>query len=474
MKIEKISTGIDHLDELLYGGFIPGRSYLIRGGPGTGKTTLCLHFLSCVANSENTLFISLSEHEQKIRQIAQIQGFNIEKINILDLSPTSELFSQNETYDIFSPSEVERKPITQKIIKAVENIKPTRVVIDSLTQFRYLSPDIFQFHQQSLSFLRFLLKDGATVLFTSENIHDIQDEDLQFMSDGILNLQYDIKKGRTITITKFRGSNFISGSHNLRLTDRGMDIYYSVPPIENPILPPSDVLKTGIPELDNMLGGGIERGTITMILGPTGVGKTTIGLNIITEHAMRRERSVLYSFEEYVEIILRHADGLSLPTRSIITNENLKIEKIEPLRFTSTEFAQKVRHEVERYNSRLIVIDSTAGYSLCIRGEDIRSNIYSLSKYLQSVGVNLLLISEVSSNSNDDRITNSDISAIADNVIILDYYQENNKIQKYICVLKKKLSDFDKTLHKFEITNQGIKIGGPISPDSNFKPRFLF
>ena len=165
---DRLSTGIPGLDEVMYGGLVPGKAYLVRGGPGTGKTTLGLHFLATgVANGEKTLFITLGEPVEQIRKNAATLGFEPDDIAFLDLSPTSEFFTQVQTYDIFSPAEVEREPTTQKIIEQVETIKPQRIFMDAMTQLRYLSTDAFQFRKQVLSFLRYLVEQGATVLFSA-------------------------------------------------------------------------------------------------------------------------------------------------------------------------------------------------------------------------------------------------------------------------------------------------------------------
>lgn len=155
--MDRISSGISGLDDILQGGFIPQRAYLIRGSPGAGKTTLGLHFLiEGAKNKESVLFITLSETEESIRANASRLNLNLDGVSFLDLSPESEFFAKVETYDIFSPAEVEREPVTKRIVEEIENLRPSRVFIDSMTQFRYLSTDVFNYRKQVLSFLRFL------------------------------------------------------------------------------------------------------------------------------------------------------------------------------------------------------------------------------------------------------------------------------------------------------------------------------
>lgn len=205
---ERLPTGVPGLEEVLGGGFIPQRAYLVRGAPGTGKTIFGLHFLTAgAAKNERCLFIALGEPEGQIRKNATALGFDLKGITFLDLSPAPEFFAEAQSYDIFYPAEVERVPITHKIIEQIEALRPQRVFLDAMTQFRYLSTDAFEFNKQVFSFLRFLVKSGATVLFTSESSSMAPDDDLQFMSDGVINLEFTGEE-RSLSVTKFRGSDF--------------------------------------------------------------------------------------------------------------------------------------------------------------------------------------------------------------------------------------------------------------------------
>lgn len=199
-----VSTGVAGLDEILYGGLVANRAYLVRGGPGCGKTTLGLHFLRCgAANGESCLFTTLGEPEAQLRTNAESLGFDLTNIHFLDLSPNAAFFTEMQSYDIFSPAEVEREPITQQILDQISALHPQRVFLDAMTQFRFLASDDFQFRKQVLSFLRFLVEQGATVLFTSEGSEANPDDDLQFMSDGVIHLHLSPIE-RSIRVSKLR------------------------------------------------------------------------------------------------------------------------------------------------------------------------------------------------------------------------------------------------------------------------------
>ena len=464
---ERVGTGIPGLDEILCGGFIPGRSYLVRGGPGTGKTTLGLHFLADGAlKGEKTLFISLEESEAQIRTNAKFLGFALSGISFLDLSPTSDFFTEVQTYDIFSPAEVEREPTTQKIIERVEELKPQRVFLDAMTQFRYLSTDPFQFRKQVLSFLRFLLERNATLLFTSQGSEGAPDDDLQFMSDGVIHLEFSAK-GRTLCVTKLRGSDFREGSHSIRLSSTGIEVFPRLLPEVNKQNFVPETIASGIPELDELLHGGLERGTVTIISGPSGVGKTTLGCQFMKEAAGRGERSVIYTFEEEIELILARCEAINIPARTMTQRGTLSLVKVEPLQMTPDEFANLVRQEIEAQQTKIVMIDSVSGYKLSLRGEDLLSQLHRLCKYLANMGITVILVHEVEVFAGEFQATAAGITYLSDNFLFMRYMERriegNVEIRKAIGVLKKRLTDFEKTLREVEITRYGIKVSKPMA-----------
>lgn len=459
---QRLSTGIPGLDRILNGGLVPQASYLLRGGPGAGKSTIGLHFLAAGACiGERCLYITMEESERRIRANAALRNIDLSAVSILDISPSSSFFAEVETYDIFTPAEVEREPITQRIVSQIEVLKPNRVFIDPMTQFRYLSSDAFQFRRQVVSFLRFLVEGGATVLFTSEKSHTIPDDDLQFMSDGVIDMTTSAH-GRFIEVIKFRGSDFLRGPHTVKLVDQGVSVFPRLEPIAQKADFDFEVIQSGIPTLDALLDGGIERGTVTLLTGPSGVGKTTLGMQFMKEAAKRGERSVVYSFEEEKALLLKRCDGVGLPAREMLTKGMLEVFKVEPLHYTPDEFACMVQQEVEQNGTRLIMLDSVAGYNLSLRGEDLRARMHALTKYLQNMGVALIVVNEQETIVGDFRATEVGLSYLADTLIFLRYLEADGEMRKAVGVLKKRLSNFEKSLREFAITSQGIQVGSPL------------
>jgi len=459
-------TGIEGLDEVLHGGLVPRRAYLVRGGPGTGKTTLGLHFLrQGIEAGERGLLISLESNEAQLREDAATQGLELEGIRVLDLSPSREFFASNQSYDIFSPADVERDPTTQLIVETIEETRPQRVFVDAITTLRYLAPDAFQFRKQALSFLRYLVEQGATVLMSSEPTPSVPDDDLRFMSDGIMDLEVSPAHGtlrRTLAVTKLRGSDFEGGRHSLRLTDRGMVLYPRLVPAAHERDFTAEAIPSGLPALDEMLGGGLERGTISILSGPSGVGKTTLGMQFMKEAATRGERSVVYAFEEQKDTLLHRCDSIGIPVREMIARGTLSVVQVEPLRFSPDEFALMVRREVEERGARVVMVDGIAGYRLTLAGDDLVSQLHALGRYLKNMGVTVLFINEVEWITGEFRATEVGVSYLCDNLVFLRYLEMDGELRKAIGVLKKRVGDFSKTLSEMEITDRGIRVGSPL------------
>ncbi|HEX2203249.1 MAG TPA: ATPase domain-containing protein [Longimicrobium sp.] len=460
-------TGVPGLDEVLHGGLPPERAYLVRGGPGTGKTTLGLHFLRTgAALGEPVLLVTLESAEPQLRHDAATQGLDLSGITFLDLSPTRDFFAENQSYDIFSPADVERDPTTRRIVETVEGLKPQRVFVDAVTTLRYLAPDAFQFRKQALSFLRYLVEQGATILLSSEPTGSVPDDDLRFMSDGIIELEISPEHGvlrRSLSVSKLRGSDFEGGRHSMRLTAAGMKVYPRLVPGAHVRPFDPELISSGLVELDEMLGGGIERGTITIVSGPSGVGKTTLGMQFMKEAASRGERSVVYAFEEQVDTLLHRCDSVHIPVRDMIAAGTLSVVEVEPLRFSPSEFALLVRREVEDRGARLVMIDGIAGYRLTLAGDDLVSHLHALGRYLKNMGATVLLLNEMEDITGDFRATGVGVSYLCDNLLFLRYLEMGGELRRSVGVLKKRMGDFAKTLREIEITCDGVRVGAPLT-----------
>ncbi|MDN7135974.1 ATPase domain-containing protein [Pseudidiomarina terrestris] len=454
----RIRTGISGFDEILHGGLIPERTYLIRGGPGAGKTTFGLHFLLSGARS-NSLFITLGESEQQLRENAKLCGLPMDDVAVLDLSPSLE--ESGETYTLLESWEVEGNGVYERILSHAQEHRPERIVIDSLSQMRYLAADTFLFRKQVMSLLRKLTALGATVLFTSEEGAGDDDEILPFLSDGVISLEQS-ENGRHCQISKLRGSSFASGAHFFSLSDSGIRLYPRLVPGHHGRKVEHTLLGSGLPEFDALTHGGIERGTVTLLSGPTGVGKTTLGAQIMSEAAKRRERSVIYSFDEGSSTFFARCEQVSLPVSDMIADGYLNFEPVEPLHYSPDEFADRVRYEVEECNTTMVMIDSLSGYQQSVRGQGLEQRVHALCRYLVNMGVTVILVNEIFSITDQHtRVTEFGLSYLADNIIILRYIELESELRKSIGVLKKRAGNFERALREFEVSSEGLKVGQP-------------
>lgn len=460
----RLSTGISGVDAVLHGGVLPGRAYMLRGAPGTGKTIFGLHYLQSGSEvGDRSLYISFEEGEQALTDNADRLGIDLEPVEILDLSPTADAFDGDSSYSIFDPSEVERESIVELIRDAVEAEDPDRVVIDPITRFGQLSRDQYQLRTQIASFMSYLTNRDATVLFTTQPSASNPDDDFQYLADGAIELGY-AEKGRTLTVRKFRGSGFQSGTHTVRITENGMEVYPELIPRSHSRPFTTETLSTGVNALDSLLHGGIERGTITVLSGSSGVGKSTTATHLLAETAARGDRSVAYLFEEVTETFTHRAASIGIPISEMREAGTLTVEEVEPLAISPDEFAAAVREEVESNDVQTVLIDGISGYRLSIRGEedDLVRELHALCKYLKNMGVTTVLTDDIGDLTGSFAVTSTNISYIADNILFLRYIEVDGELQKAIGVLKKRISDFERTLRTFSITDDGIVVGEPL------------
>ncbi len=465
--ISKLSTGIGGLDEILHGGLVPHRSYLIAGGPGSGKTTLGLHFLGAETGSEEAtggrnLFVTLGETEVQLRSNAETSGLCMDSIEVLDLSPGG-AEEDGEAYSLLESWDVEGSAIHDSIISRAQELKPARVFIDSLSHMRYLLADAFQYRKQVLSLLRKLTAHGATVVLTSEESEGSGDETLNFLCDGVIKLTATTH-GRLCNVQKYRGSGFATGAHYYTLGSVGLTLFPRLAPGEHGRSFALEPIRSGVPELDQLTHGGIERGTVTLVSGPTGVGKTTLAAQYMKEAASRGERSVIYNFDEGPSTFFHRCKSIGLPVEEMVAGGNLCFEAIEPLLYSPDQFSAIVRQEVDERDAKIVLLDSLSGYQQSVRGEDLQERVHALCRYLVNMGVTVILINETLSVTGDQmKVTEHGVSYLADTIILLRYMELSGEIHKAISILKKRTGDFEKALRQFDITEYGLKVGRPLT-----------
>ncbi|WP_299269291.1 ATPase domain-containing protein [Halorientalis sp.] len=457
----RISSGVPGVDTILGGGYLPETATLVRGPPGSGKSIFSLHFLASGLDADETgLYINLGEPEEYVRDTARHFGFDIEALHFLNLSASGDKFQDEETYTLFESGEVETPSLVENIRAEIQEIDPKRVVVDPVTEFRYLAPDQHQFRSQILGLVNFLKAEDATVVLTSQAAESMPDDDLQFLVDAVINVDKDSGL-RTIHASKFRGSSVRSGRHTLQITDDGMRAWARLDPNRHERKHTSTKLSSGVPELDSLLSGGLTTGTISFLSGPTGVGKTTTGLQFMKEAAGRGQRSVLYSFEEHRQTLFERAEAVNIPITDMIDRGTLHVEVIGPGELTVDEFTHHIRTEVEDNDAEIVMIDGTSGFEQSISGvgADSMQHLVKIGRYLRNMGVTGLVTNEVHQITGEFRATDQGMSYLADTIVVLRHVEYKGSLRKMIGVLKMRTSDYENQLRELEITEHGLRVG---------------
>ena len=458
---QRIQTGVPNAETVLNGGLLPESATLVRGTPGAGKTIFGLHFLT--ASSEPAVYINLGEPAAYLERTAAQFGLDTDHIEFLDLSPSGAEFQGDQSYDLFESGEVETTPLVEKIRQTVEAVEPTRVLIDPITELRYLAPDERQFRTQVLSLLDFLKSQGATVVLTSQAAASVTDDGLQFLVDAVISLEATADR-RTLTVPKFRGSETRRGPHTVTIDADGMHVWPTLDSTAHYREGEIATLSSGVAELDSLLGGGLSTGTVSFLTGPTGVGKTTTGLQFLAEAARNGQRSVLYAFEESKRTLFARAEAIGIPLAEFVDDGLIVIEEIGTDQLTVDEFTHRIRTAVEAQGTEIVMVDGVSGYERAFRASDDPAHqLITIGRYLRNMNVTGIIINEVHQITGDFRATEHRVSHLADDIVVLRHVEYRGELRKVIGVLKKRTSDFESTLRALDITDEGLSVGEPLT-----------
>lgn len=466
LNIDQIPSGVPGLDEVLRGGLVTGRMYLVHGKPGSGKTILGKHFLEeGIEKGETVLYIHGEESRQEILANGAELGIDLTDAEFLDLGPDSDFFTEDQSYDLVEPSDIERSQFTQDINDAIKDIDPARVVIDPITQLRYVEANEYQFRKRLLSFMRFLKDRDVTVIATATLSSGREyDTEIRSLSDGIIELTRG-GGGRRLRATKHRACGQMDGDHGMEIRPGGIEVFPAIVPEQHEHSFDPQFLGSGIEELNDQLGGGFERGTVTFISGPTGAGKTTTGTQFLAQAGKEDRQPVIYLFEENVETFTHRSESIGIPVTEMREQGALSVEEVEPLALSAEEFAQMVKRQVEREGADVVMIDGVDGYTMSLQGKEgaLVRKLHSLTRYLKNRGVTVLITDEISEITGISTATSTNLSYIADNLMFMSYVEMDGTLRKVVGILKKRTGTFEHTLREFEITSDGIHVGEPLT-----------
>jgi circadian clock protein KaiC len=462
------NSGVNGLDDVLAGGFARGRLFLIEGVPGAGKTTLALQFLMEGARrNEPVLYVTLSESEEEIQEVAESHGWSLDGITIREVIASEQALNSDEQYTMFHPAEVELSETTKTILADVETLKPRRVVFDSLSELRLLAGSPLRFRRQILALKQFFSKRDATVLLLDDLTATDRDLQVQSISHGVLSLEqtnpdYGADR-RRLRVVKYRGRNFRGGYHDYLIRRGGMMIYPRLVAAEHRRNVAGGKVSSDIPELDSLMGGGLERGTSTLIVGAAGTGKSTIAAQFSCAAARRGQHAALFIFDESKETLVTRAAALGIELQSHIDSGAITILPVDPAELSPGELMHQIRTEVEQHEAAVIVIDSLNGYLNAMPGERfLIIQLHELLMYLGHHGVCTLLIGAHQGLIGAAMQTPIDASYLADAVILLRYFEARGEVRQAISVVKKRGSQHERTIREFRLSNGRLEVGEPL------------
>lgn len=478
--LPRISTGSAGLDDILGGGFDANRMYLYEGRPGTGKTTMALQFLLKGAQSgERVLYVTLSETKRELNLVAKRHGWSLEAVDIFELVPPETTLDPDRELTVFHPAEMELSETTNLVFKEVERLNPTRVVLDSLSELRLLAQNPLRYRRQVLALKHFFTNRKCTVVLLDDLSSSQDDLQLHSIAHGVVMLeQLAIDYGaerRRLRVIKMRGIKFRGGFHDFTIEAGGLHIFPRLVAAEHHKPFRGDYTPSGNTELDQLLGGGLERGTNALLIGAAGVGKSSLALTYAIAAAERGEHAVFFAFDEGRGTVEARARTLGLPLEQHLDSGLIRFQQIDPAELSPGEFAANVRKSIERDNARVVIIDSLNGYLNAMPDERfLILQMHELLSYLAQQGVlTILVLAQHGLVGPMD--TPLDISYLSDAVIMLRYFEVGGTVRRALSVVKKRSGHHEHTIREFRLSSAGIRLGPPLKEFSGIfsgNPRY--
>jgi circadian clock protein KaiC len=462
-----LRTGIEGLDEVLHGGLAPNRLYLVEGHPGSGKTTLALQFLLAgVKRGERCLYVTLSESEEELQTTARSHGWSLEGLDVLEIIASEESLKPDARYTMFHPSEVELTETMRNVLTEVERIKPARLVFDSLSELRLMAQNPLRYRRQILALKQFFSRQQCTVMLIDDQTGEAFDMHLHSIAHGVIVLErrapeYGVLR-RRLQVSKMRGRTFREGYHNFRIVRGGIEVYPRLVAADHQLSLAREALKSGLEPLDALLGGGLARGTSTLILGPAGSGKTSVAAQYASWAAAHGEHVSFYLFDESVATFRERSTGFGLDLEPLIESGRFNMRQVDAAELSPGEFAHVVRQAVVANKTRIIVIDTLNGYLNAMPSEQFLTlHLHELLTFLGQQGVTTLLILAQHGFAESALQVPLDTSYLADTVVLLRFFEARGEVRQAISILKKRTGKHERTIRELRFDN-GVKIGEPL------------
>jgi circadian clock protein KaiC len=463
-----IPSGVPGMDDILTGGYASNRAHLIEGRPGCGKTTLGLQFLlDGVKQGECCLYITLSESKRELTSVAERHGWSLDGIEIYELVPPELSLDPRQQQSLVHSSDLELGETVQMALDEVERVKPKRVVFDSLSEIRLLSQGSLRYRRQVLALKSFFLLHDITVLMLDDLTSEQDDLNLHSISHAVVRLEQLApeygKERRRLRIIKMRGSEFRGGYHDFVIRRGGLHVFPRLVAADHHREFVAEPITSGVTELDNLLGGGLDRGTSTLVIGPSGAGKSSLAISYVYAALQRGEPVLMVSFDETARILYERTVGIGMDLEPFVASGLLKVAQIDPANMSPGELSGRVREAVEQEAARVVVIDSLTGYLNAMPEEQfIVLQMHEILTYLNQQGVVTILI--LAQHGMVGQMASPiDLTYLSDSVVLLRFFEASGRVRRALSVLKKRTGAHEDTIREFRIDKDGLRVGSPLT-----------
>jgi circadian clock protein KaiC len=465
----KAKTGISGFDEVLSGGLSRGHIFLLEGKPGAGKTTAAVQFvLEGAKAGEQSLYITLSETEQELRQTAASHGWTLgSEIEVFELIPPESLLAEEQQQSLLHSFDLELRETTKQIVDAVERAKASRVVLDSLSEIRLMAQSSLRYRRHLLSIKHYFVRHGATVILLDDLTAEAGDKTAHSVAHGVIQLEelapaYGAER-RRMRVLKYRGQKYRGGYHDFTITTGGINVFPRLVAAEHHTRFTRTQHSTGIGNFDVLLGGGVDSGSSTLVLGPAGTGKSLIAITFVMAAIARGEKAALFIFDEELGLLFdRMKKGLGIDLEGARERGDLMIEQIDAAELSPGEFAHRVIMTVDTQQIQTVVIDSLNGYQAAMPEENsLILHMHELLQYLNRKGT-MTFIAVAQHGLIGDMQAPIDVTYLADTVILLRYFEASGKVRRAISVIKKRSGWHETSIREYRISKRGLTLGEPL------------
>ena len=462
------STGVTGLDDILNGGLLSHRLYLVEGMPGSGKTTLAFQFLMEGAKrGESVLYVTLSETEEEIKAVADSHGWSLDGIAIRELVPSAAALNPSEQYTVFHPSEIELSDTTKRILTDVDKLKPARIVFDSLSELRLLAGNPLRYRRQILALKQYFAGKRCTVILLDDLTAAEHDLQVQSIAHGALLLEHSMPAfgaaRRRLSVTKYRGSDFRGGFHDYVIRRGGLEVFPRLVAAEHRRDSSRERLPSGLSGLDRLMGGGLERGTSTLIAGAAGTGKSTVTALFCANAGAAGVNSALFIFDESANTLFSRLNGLNIDLKRHADAGRVAVNQVDPAELSPGELVHRIRKAVDDDGARIVVIDSLNGYLNSMPDEQfLIAQLHELLAFLGQRGVATILVAAHHGLISSHMTAPVDASYLADAVLLMRYFEDEGEVRQAISVVKMRGGAHERTIREFTMRNGKVDVGEPL------------